>query len=235
MSMEDRDWYREDFQQRRAQAESQARPGWNQAEGRANGEREPIPLNLTPLPMALPLKSLGLVLVFGVLALTVIRSEHGQIAWPTVHRASRPPPQEEAVVPVAFPENGSTTLTTHGLAAASAPLTLQTSSVDADLRYVVTARDWITNRLLATIYLEANSVTTVPLPAGDYRLIVASGHVWGGDAVLFGQTTQVMSATKPVRLVSYLDHSVGQVIYLMATANPNYPTEPVSSRGFFAR
>lgn len=82
MSMEDGDLYREESHQRRSQAERDARPGWNRAEGQGNRVKEPIPLHLTPLRATLPFKPPGLVLVFGALALTLIRGEHGKIAWP---------------------------------------------------------------------------------------------------------------------------------------------------------
>ncbi len=130
MSMEDRDWYREESHQRRAQAESETRPGWNRAEEQGNREQEPIPLHLTPLRATLPLKPLGLVLVFGMLALNLIRGENGKVAWPPARLSSPSLTRDEGVVSFVFPENGSTILTARTSPVAAVPLTIQTSAAD---------------------------------------------------------------------------------------------------------
>ena len=116
--------------------------------------------------------------------------------------------------------------------AASAPLTLQTPATEPKNRFVVSVRDWVTDKVVATVYLETNTVVTLDLPAGRYRILVAAGSQWSGDRFLFGPATHVGQVRNAITLERYGNRAVGRVLYLMDTSNPNLPVDEVSANRF---
>ena len=227
MGMEDRDWYRAEYGQRRARAERSADEGWP-----TERQRPPIPLKLRPQPRALPRQTISFALIVGMLVLTVTRYSFldrlpVQVGG-FLHHASGNDPIET----VPFPVNGYTILRFRPSPTGAAPLTLQTSATDPAANYVINVRGWSTNDLVATTYLNANSVTTLSLPAGDYRLSFATGRRWGGEQILFGSSTTVQQARFPISLVTYPDHTMGRVVYLMPTSNSNLPTDQIAAAQF---
>jgi hypothetical protein len=53
---------------------------------------------------------------------------------------------------------------------------------------------------VATVYLSAGVITTVLLPTGFYRVAMAAGSNWQGEARLFGTGTQAWEWTSAVSL-----------------------------------
>ena len=228
MSMADRDWYRSETRERHTKAHNAADAQWAKAENRPP---RPIELRLPRKQLRLPAQPVALVAVFGLLVVMAGRSGvFGTVQQAVEHHALSP-----AIIPaVPFPSNGYTLLHVRPGPQPTAPLTLQTAP-NLSRRWVVTLRDWSTDDLVATVYLEGNSVATVQVPGGRYRLVVANGEEWRGDETQFGNDTEYFQASDPIVLVAYPDHSVGRVIYMMRSANPNMAMIPVSASDFRTR
>lgn len=234
MSIQDRDWYRDDLNRRRALEESAAEAAKRRGTNApptfrpANPTpRQKVPAARVPLPLILS----GAFIVVAVLRASGFIWD-GNLTLPLKVDVMPSTPVADAnpfspvddVVP--FPASGATTLYFSIVPGeAMAPLTLQTAPARAGWRYVITVRDWTTDALIAETYLKANAVETLQLPAGDYRVEFASGRSWSGKASLFGPETVTQRARYPTTLIAYPDHIMGQVIYLMPTAHPNFPTD----------
>ncbi len=228
MSMADRDWYRNEARDRQARAHTTADAQWAEAENRP---RRPIELRFPRRRSRLPAQPFALVAVFSLLLVMADRSG----VFGTVQHAAEPKALSPATVSaVPFPANGYTLLHVRPGPQPTAPLTLQTAP-DLSRRWIATLRDWSTDDLVATVYLEGNSVATVQVPGGRYRLVVANGEEWWGDEALFGRDTEYLQASDPVALTAYPDHSVGRLIYMMRSANPNMTMLPISASNFRAR
>ena len=228
MSMADRDWYRSEAKERHARAHNSADAHWAEAENRP---RRPIQLRLPRRHFRLPAQPVALVAALSLLVVMAGRSG----VFGAVQQAVQPSALSPAAVPaVPFPSNGYTLLHVRPGPQPTAPLTLQTAP-DLNRRWVVTLRDWSTDDLVATVYLEGNSVATVQVPGGQYRLVVANGEEWRGDEARFGKGTEYFQVSDPVALVAYPDHSVGRVIYMMRSANPNMRMVPTTAGDFRTR
>ena len=227
MGMEDRDWYRAEYGQRRARAERSADESWH-----TERQRPPIPLKLRPQPRALTRQTISFALIVGMLVLTVTRYSFLDQIPVQVGDLLHHTFENDPIETIPFPVNGYTVLRFRPSPTGTAPLTLQTSATDPAANYVITVRGWSTNDLVATTYLNANSVATLSLPVGDYRLSFATGRRWGGERMLFGSSTTVQQARFPISLVAYPDYIMGRVVYLMPTSNPNLPTDRITSAQF---
>jgi hypothetical protein len=215
MGIEDRDWYRAEFNRRRAAAERAARPQWDKV------ERPHASNGATPSAAGLRFGPLGWLTVIAICLITAHREGVIGQAWSPglAVAAGQPPGSDKLTVP--FPSNGATTMYVTVDLAASAPLTLQTPATEPKNRFVVSVRDWVTDKVVATVYLETNTVVTLDLPAGRYRVLVAAGHQWSGDRFLFGRLTRVVQVRDPISLERYGSRAVGHVLYFMDTSNPN--------------
>lgn len=109
-------------------------------------------------------------------------------------------PGAPSALPAVFPANGYTVVNLPRAEARPAALTVETSQSEPAPHWVVNLRDWASGGWIATIYLDANSVTTLKVPAGDYQVSVASGAVWEGDTLLFGDGTQAFRYRTAVHL-----------------------------------
>lgn len=228
MSMADREWYRSEAKRRHARAHNTADAQWADAENRP---RRPIELRFPPRRPRLPAQAFALVAVFSLL---MVMAGHSGV-FGTVQHAAEPKALSPATVSaVPFPANGYTLLRVRPGPQPTAPLTLQTAP-DPSRRWVAALRDWSTDDLVATVYLEGNSVATVQVPGGRYRLVVANGEEWWGDKAMFGRDTEYLQASDPVVLTAYPDHSVGRVIYMMRSDNPNMTMIPMSASDFRTR
>ena len=81
---------------------------------------------------------------------------------------------------------------------------------------MIEARSWVDGGLAATVYLEANTRTTVPMKPGSYRLRIASGTEWQGSDALFGPATQVGLPTRLVHLI----HGSGRTLVVAILPAP---------------
>lgn len=130
-----------------------------------------------------------------------------------------------------FPRDTVSWFGSKGLAR-SVPLTLRPFFDSAELHYVVTVRAWWSNRLVAIVYLDADSMVAVDLPAGRYRVAAAWGRAWGGSSVLFGVDTSVTTVVAPVDLVAYRDRSVGRVLRFSGGGSDSVTTFGAPSADF---
>jgi hypothetical protein len=226
--MENRDWYRDEVKHRRDRAQNMDQSmrstkkrthQWKSWVGATN-------------PGRLPFGPLCWVAVIATCVLVVSKNgAEWEVSW-----AGRPDADQQlpaAAYPVVeFPANGTTNMFIHPDPAALAPLTVQTSAISPSQPFVVSVRDWFSNKVVATLYLDANTVVTVDLQAGQYRIFIASGKRWGGDQVLFGPTTRVEQVRDPINLARYGARAIGRVLYFMDTANPNLTSDRVPRSRF---
>lgn len=117
-----------------------------------------------------------------------------------------PPPAADAV---AFPKDGFTLVNRRPGIDWDSPLTLRMSSDTAYSHWIVSVRDWATGKWVATVYLSEGVITTVLLPTGFYRIAMAAGSNWQGEARLFGTGTQAWEWTSTVSLSPKLKPVIG--------------------------
>lgn len=108
-----------------------------------------------------------------------------------------PPPAADAV---AFPKDGFTLVNRPPGTDWDAPLTLRMPSDTAYRHWIVSVRDWATGKWVATVYLSEGVITSVLLPTAFYRIAMAAGSNWQGEARLFGAGTQAWEWTSAVSL-----------------------------------
>ena len=223
--MEDRDWYRAASQTRRAKSEDAASPAWRAFEGRRYSSRNKgsVRLHFGPL---------GWIVVVTIIASSFLSEVKPSWLDHSSAYVPKTPRLQQSSYP--FPTNGYTKSYFDQALQQTAPLTLQTSPADLNRKSVICVREWKTGALIATVFLEANTIITINLPPGVYRLWIASGHHWQNDTVLFGDATQVERSTAPFSLVNDRGRVVGFNVQLMQTDHPNFPTENVSSVAFGA-
>ena len=117
-----------------------------------------------------------------------------------------PPPAADAV---AFPKDGFTLVNRRPGIDWDSPLTLRMSSDTAYSHWIVSVRDWATGKWVATVYLSEGVITTVLLPTGFYRIAMAAGSNWQGEARLFGTGTQAWEWTSAVSISPKLRPVIG--------------------------
>ena len=101
---------------------------------------------------------------------------------------------------VTFPANGTVIADYQSSEIGGAGLRLQTPPNDLGRLFVVALEDWQTGARVAHAFLRANTIETLRLPPGRYRVVVASGHVWHGEEMLFGPETHVDETLGPMEL-----------------------------------
>lgn len=168
----------------------------------------------------LPLVGAGVVAL--LLGWTVYYDLLGRHA-PTVARPAAMPPTAGKVRAVPFPDNGTVFANFRAADVAGPGLTVQTPGSDPSLLYVLAVADWQTGALVGHVFLKANTVETLRMPPGRYRMVVASGRVWYGQQGLFGPQTRVDETLGPIRLTAV------QATPQRATwgADPQFPTTQV--------
>ena len=232
MGVTDRDWYREDAIKRRAKAETSARPGWRVIEESADQVCSSSPRRRATaegrgrrMPLIMP------VLVCLMAGATPFYTLRRIPAVPTMlHRPARADPLQADHV--TFPQNGAVVFA-EGLNAVSlAPLSIQTPPGPGRQRFVILVRDWVTGASVVKLYLYGNSITTIMLPAGQYRLMFVFGIVWEGDDTLFGRATEVFQQQQSFTLVKFTDHAVGERVSLMPMTGGNMPVERIPQAAF---
>ncbi|PPQ34149.1 hypothetical protein CCS01_12270 [Rhodopila globiformis] len=62
---------------------------------------------------------------------------------------------------------------------------------------------------MATVYLSNGVITTVLLPSGFYRIAMAAGSNWQGEARLFGAGTAAWEWTSAVSLTQKVNSVIG--------------------------
>ena len=233
MGVTDRDWYREDAIKRRAKAEASARPGWEvNEEGGARGcpssprRRATVPRRGRRMSLIMPAL---ICLMAGTIAAYTHRGV--PIDAPTMlHRPIRADPLQADHV--TFPQNGAVVFAEGLNSVLLAPLSIQTPPGPARQRFVILVRDWVTGASVAKLYLYGNSITTIMLPAGQYRLMFVFGIVWEGDETLFGRATEVFQQQHSFTLMTFTDHAVGERVSLMPMTGGNMPVERIPQAAF---
>jgi hypothetical protein len=123
---------------------------------------------------------------------------------PTNGKPIAPPRAEPAPAAaadaVAFPNDGFTLIDRRPGSDWNAPLTVRIPTDTPYRHWIVSVRDWATGKWVATVYLSNGVITTVLLPSGFYRIAMAAGSNWQGEARLFGAGTAAWEWTSAVSL-----------------------------------
>lgn len=209
--MDNRDWYRAQYGQ-----PEQDEP-WDE---RDSTRRPPIPLRLRTLGNGARLRATTLLIVLGMFGWAAYESGVSGRFVAVVSRVAPSHPQADSFAPIPFPPNGYTLLHLSPDIPRTMPVTIQTPADDPAALFVVTLRDARAGRLVATLYLGANSVTTVPLPVDTYRVAFATGALWGGPRLLFGAKTIAAGLTDPLTPAFVYGTPVPQSIFLPPPKNP---------------
>ena len=100
-------------------------------------------------------------------------------------------------------------------------------------KFVVRLYDIATNELVATIYLKGGHQVTVRALYGAFRLKIASGRRWLGEASLFGLDGEVEEANAPLMFYPMSGGgSVGQTVLLSEVVNGNLREHAIAGRSF---
>jgi hypothetical protein len=119
------------------------------------------------------------------------------------------PASPETADAVAFPKDGFTLVNHHPGSDWDTPLTIRIPSDTPYRHWIVSVRDWATGKWMATVYLSNGVITTMQLPAGFYRIAMAAGSNWQGEARLFGGGTSAWEWTSAVSLSPKLHPLIG--------------------------
>jgi hypothetical protein len=141
-------------------------------------------------------------------------------------KAEPAPPPADAVV---FPKDGFTLVNRRLGSDWDSPLTLRMPTGTAYRHWIVSVRDWATGKWVATVYLSSGVITTVFLPGGYYRIAMAAGVNWQGEARLFGAGTSVWEWTSAVSVSPTGRPTVGSPM------DANEGTVPLVAEGFRTR
>jgi len=120
---------------------------------------------------------------------------------PTAPPRAQPAPAAAADA-VAFPKDGFTLIDRRPGSDWNAPLTVRIPTDTPYRHWIVSVRDWANGKWVATVYLSNGVITTVLLPSGFYRVAMAAGSNWQGEARLFGAGTAAWEWTSAVSLTS---------------------------------
>lgn len=161
-------------------------------------ERQPTPL-WPAARSALPLVGASVVAI--VLGWTVyydLLARHPAI----VALPAAMPPRAGTLAAIPFPDNGTVFADYQAADAAGPGLTVQTQGSDPGLLYVLALEDWQTGAHVGHVFLRANTLETIRMPPGRYRVVVASGRTWFGQQRLFGPETRVDETLGPIKLTA---------------------------------
>ena len=137
--------------------------------------------------------------------------------------------------PERFPINGYMVVNLARGAQRDAPLTVETGNADTGAHWVVSLRRWASGELVATVYLDASSVITLFVSAGEYQVVAAAGDVWQGDAALFGADTHALRFREAMRLTEPSAGVAGQALLLPASPSAIPAAEPIPSAAVSSR
>ncbi len=233
MGVTDRDWYREDAIKRRAKAETSARPGWRAIEKGADQVCSSSPCRRATARRRGRRMSLIMPVLVCLMAGALAAYSLSRVPIDVPEMLHRPVRADSLQADhVTFPQNGAVVFA-EGLNAVSlAPLSIQTPPGPRRQRFVILVRDWVTGASVAKLYLYGNSITTIMLPAGQYRLMFVFGIVWEGDDTLFGRATEVFQQQHSFMLMTFTDHAVGERVSLMPTTGGSMPVERIPQAAF---
>ena len=113
---------------------------------------------------------------------------------------------------VAFPKDGYTLVDRRPGIDWNAPLTVRLPAETPYRHWIVSVREWATRKWIATVYLSNGVITTMLLPSGFYRIAMAAGSNWQGEARLFGGGTSAWEWTSAVSLSPKLHPVIGSPI-----------------------
>jgi len=119
------------------------------------------------------------------------------------------PAPSAAADAVAFPKDGFTLVDRRPGSDWNAPLTVRIPTDTPYRHWIVSVRDWATGKWVATVYLSNGVITTVLLPSGFYRIAMAAGSNWQGEARLFGAGTAAWEWTSAVSLMQKVNSVIG--------------------------
>jgi hypothetical protein len=189
----DRDWYREPDEDRRPVIALRVR--------RSNWLRWASPVAIVAVLLA------GV--AYQEFHITPAAPPAAQLARTTQvePRPRLPPPTADAVV---FPKDGFTMVSRRPGSDWDSPLTLRMPTDTPPYRHwIVSVRNWATGKWVATVYLSNGVITTVFLPSGFYRIAMAAGVNWQGEARLFGAGTSAWEWTSAVSVAPKVKPVIG--------------------------
>ena len=132
----------------------------------------------------------------------------------TVKTANEVPPPENGTI---NPPNNPDRL---------APLTFITKG--EGLYFFIIISDWTTNKLVQTLFLHSGHVVESKVPLGSFRIKYATGKVWRGEKLLFGDETEYFVAEKRFDFVRTGSKIIGHTIELIIQEGGNLSVKQTS-------
>lgn len=116
-----------------------------------------------------------------------------------------------------FPETGSVSVASDlPMSSVRSRLTVRSSESNAVVQLIHPE----TNRHVISVFVEANSEVTIPVPVGIWRIRVIEGQKWHGNAKFFGPNTQYETVAELMEF----GHSRGNGIDLHRRIDGNLKT-----------
>lgn len=116
-----------------------------------------------------------------------------------------------------FPETGSVSVASDlPMSSVRSRLTVRSSESNAVVQLIHPE----TNRHVISVFVEANSEVTIPVPVGIWRIRVIEGQKWHGNAKFFGLNTQYETVAELMEF----GHSSGNGIDLHRRIDGNLKT-----------
>jgi hypothetical protein len=137
------------------------------------------------------------------------------------------PPAPAAPV-VAFPDNGSRV--DHTRLENVAPF--EVSSEGKTSNFLVRLRDAETGALITDLYLRPGRTAKVSVPLGRFRLLIASGSVWYGTELLFGDKGGYSEAEDRLDFTQTTDRVRGHTIRLQESVLGNLKVRSIRRLAF---
>lgn len=99
--------------------------------------------------------------------------------------------------------------------------------------HVVKMEEWNTRRPVLMTFVPGGSTAKLEVPLGIYRIKIASGDTWYGMDDLFGPSTRVQTAEKPLQFYAEGNTITGHTLHLQSVAGGNrFPTAEAARREF---
>ncbi|EON17350.1 hypothetical protein C265_22976 [Cupriavidus sp. GA3-3] len=99
--------------------------------------------------------------------------------------------------------------------------------------HAVKLEEWNTRRPVLMTFVPGGSTAKLEVPLGIYRIKIASGDTWYGMDDLFGPSTRVQTAEKPLQFYAEGNTITGHTLHLQTAAGGNrFPTAEAARREF---
>ena len=107
-----------------------------------------------------------------------------------------------------------------------APLTIRTSN--GGQNYFVKLVDYLSEETSMTYFIRSGQSINIDVPIGEYEIRYATGKVWYGESILFGNQTQYSKADRVFSFSRTTDGVSGYTIELISQPSGNLRTARIS-------